>query len=95
MQPCCRDPGRLGERYKCAGAVGGPNPAINIVFVGTINESMRVIVYTLLKRGEVYQERGAAALDESQRERIVHRLERRIAQLGYKVHLEPITAVAA
>lgn len=54
-----------------------------------------VIVYTLLKRGEVYQERGTAALDERQKDRIVHRLERRIAQLGYKVHLEPITAVAA
>lgn len=54
-----------------------------------------VIVYTLLKSGEVYQERGAAALDERQRDRIVHRLERRIAQLGYKVQLEPITSVAA
>ena len=51
-----------------------------------------VIVYTLLKTGQVYQERGAAALDERQKERIVHRLERRIAQLGYKVNLEPITA---
>jgi transposase len=54
-----------------------------------------VIVYTLLKSGQVYQERGAAALDERQKDRIVHRLERRIAQLGYKVHLEPVTAVAA
>ncbi len=54
-----------------------------------------VIVYTLLSTGQVYQERGAAALDERQKDRIVHRLERRIAQLGYKVHLEPVTAVAA
>jgi transposase len=54
-----------------------------------------VIVYTLLKTGQVYQERGAAALDERQKERIVHRLERRIAQLGYKVNLEPLTAAAA
>jgi transposase len=54
-----------------------------------------VIIYTLLKTGQVYQERGAEALDERQKDRIVHRLERRIAQLGYKVHLEPITAVAA
>jgi transposase len=53
-----------------------------------------VIVYTLLKTGEVYQERGAAALSERQKDRMVHRLERRIAQLGYKVHLEPITAAA-
>jgi transposase len=54
-----------------------------------------VIVYTLLKSGQVYQERGALALDERQKDRIVHRLERRIAQLGYKVNLEPITAEAA
>jgi transposase len=54
-----------------------------------------VIVYTLLKTGQVYEERGAAALDEQQKHRIVHRLERRIAQLGYKVHLEPVSAAAA
>jgi transposase len=53
-----------------------------------------VIVYTLLKTGQVYQERGASALDERQKERIVHRLERRIAQLGYTVHLEPLIAAA-
>jgi hypothetical protein len=44
-----------------------------------------VIVYTLFKTGQVYEERGAAVLDEQQKDRIVHRLERRIAQLGYKV----------
>jgi transposase len=54
-----------------------------------------VIVYTLLKTGQVYQERGAAALDQQQKERIVHRLERRIARLGYKVSLEPLVAEAA
>jgi transposase len=53
-----------------------------------------VIVYTLLKTGQVYQERGTTALAERQKERIVHRLERRIAQLGYQVHLEPIIAAA-
>jgi transposase len=54
-----------------------------------------VIIYTLLKSGQVYEERGPAVLDERQRERLVHRLERRIAQLGYTVHLEPAPAVAA
>lgn len=54
-----------------------------------------VIIYTLLKTGQVYQERGAAALDQRQRDRIVHRLERRIAQLGYTVHREPVTAAAS
>lgn len=54
-----------------------------------------VIIYTLLRTGQVYQERGATALDEQQKDRIIHRLERRIAQLGYKVHLEPLVAAAA
>jgi transposase len=48
-----------------------------------------VIVYTLLKTGECYQERGAAALDERQKDRLLQRLQRRIAQLGYTVSLEP------
>jgi transposase len=60
-----------------------------------VAHKLLVLVYTLLKSGERYQERGAAALDERQKERIVHRLERRIAQLGYKVHLEPVVAAAA
>jgi hypothetical protein len=54
-----------------------------------------VIIYTLLKTGHVYQEPSAVALDEQQKDRIVHRLERRIAQLGYKVHLEPVSAAAS
>lgn len=54
-----------------------------------------VLIYTLLRTGQGYQERGATALDERQKERIVHRLERRIAQLGYKVQLEPISAAAS
>lgn len=53
-----------------------------------------VIVYTLLKTGEVYQERGAAALDERQKDRLLARMQRRITQLGYKVNLEPIAAAA-
>jgi len=53
-----------------------------------------VLIYTLLSTGQIYQERGAAALDERQKDRIVHRLERRIAQLGYTVHLEPVIPAA-
>jgi transposase len=53
-----------------------------------------VIVYTLLKSGEAYQERGAAALDERQKDRLLQRMQRRIAQLGYKVSLEPIAAAS-
>jgi transposase len=53
-----------------------------------------VIVYMLFKTGEQYQERGAAALDERQKDRLLQRLQRRIAQLGYSVSLEPIDATA-
>lgn len=54
-----------------------------------------VIVYTLLSRGELYQERGTAVLDERHKDRLLERLQRRIAQLGYSVTLEPTTAPAA
>jgi hypothetical protein len=54
-----------------------------------------VIVYTLFKTGEQYQERGATALDERQKDRLLQRLQRRIAQLGYSVSLEPLDATAA
>jgi transposase len=54
-----------------------------------------VIIYTLLKTGQVYQERGAAALEERQKDRLLARIQRRIEQLGYRVSLEPMTSVAA
>jgi transposase len=60
-----------------------------------VAHKLLVLVYRLLSTGQVYQERGAAALDERQKERLVDRLERRITQLGYKVKLEPIAAAAA
>ena len=53
-----------------------------------------VIVYTLLKTGQLYQERGTAALDDGQKERLVARMQHRIEKLGYKVALEPISATA-
>ena len=53
------------------------------------------IAYTLLRKREPYRERGAGALDERRKDQVVHRLQRRFEQLGYKVHLEPITAMAA
>jgi transposase len=53
-----------------------------------------VIIYTLLKTGQLYQERGAAVLDERQKERLLARVQRRLEKLGYKVTLEPITATA-
>jgi len=53
-----------------------------------------VIIYTLLTTGELYEERGAAALDERQKDRLLARMQRRIEQLGYTVSLEPRAAAA-
>ncbi len=53
------------------------------------------LAYTLLCKREQYQERGATAGDERRKDQLVHRLQRRFEQLGYKVHLEPITSLAA
>jgi transposase len=60
-----------------------------------VAHKLLVIVYTLLKTGETYQERGAAALDERQKDRLLARMQRRIEQLGYTVSLEPKLAAAA
>lgn len=59
-----------------------------------VAHKLLVIVYTLLKTGEQYQERGAAALDERQKEYLLDRLQRQIIQLGYRVSLEPNTLAA-
>ena len=53
------------------------------------------IAYTLLRKREPYRERGAAALDERRKDQVLHRMQRRFEQLGYKVHLEPMTSEAA
>ena len=60
-----------------------------------VAHKLLTIAYTLLHKREPYRERGAAALDERRKDQVVHRLQRRFEQLGYKVHLEPITAMVA
>lgn len=59
-----------------------------------VAHKLLVIVYTLLKTGETYQERGAAAVDERQKDRLLARMRQRIEQLGYNVSLEPKLAAA-
>jgi transposase len=60
-----------------------------------VAHKLLTIAYTLLRKRESYEERGAAALDERNKDRIIHRMQHRFEQLGYKVHLEPITSQAA
>jgi transposase len=60
-----------------------------------VAHKLLTIAYTLLRKREPYQERGAGALDERRKDQVLHRMQRRFEQLGYKVHLEPIPSMAA
>ncbi len=60
-----------------------------------VAHKLLTIAYTLVRKREAYQERGAAVLDQRHKDRVLHRMQRRFEQLGYKVHLEPITSMAA
>ncbi len=80
----------LGAFYRRLVARRGVKKAIVAVA-----HKLLTLAYTLLRKRERYQERGAAALDERQRDRVLSRMQHRFEQLGYKVHLEPIPAAAA
>jgi transposase len=60
-----------------------------------VAHSMVVSAFHMLSRQEPYQELGANYFDAQQRHHLVDRLTRRIAQLGYQVHLEPLPTTAA
>jgi len=60
-----------------------------------VAHKLLTLAYTLLRKREPYQERGAAVVDERRKDQILHRMQRRCEQLGYKVHLEPIPSLAA
>ncbi len=53
-----------------------------------------VLAYTLIQKRERYRDPGATYLDSHRKDHLLHRLRRRIEQLGYAVSLEPM-AVAA
>ncbi len=59
-----------------------------------VAHKLLTLAYTLLRKREPYRERGATAMDARRKDQIVHRLQRRFEHLGYKVHLEPLTADA-
>lgn len=60
-----------------------------------VAHKLLTIGYTLLQNRELYQERGAAALDERQTDKLLTRLRHKIEQLGYTVTLEPVGAAPA
>ncbi len=49
-----------------------------------------VLAYTLIRKRERYRDPGANYLDGYRKDKLLHRLRRRIEQLGYAVNLEPI-----
>ena len=60
-----------------------------------VAHKLLTIGYTLLRNRELYQEPGAAALDERRADKLLTRLRHKIEQLGYTVTLEPVPAPAA
>ena len=60
-----------------------------------VAHSIMVSVFHMLTRNEPYRELGANYFDERRRHYTVDRLLSRIEHLGYRVHLEPVTAPAA
>jgi len=57
-----------------------------------VAHSLLVSFYHMLKNGIAYQELGAEHFDKLNQTRTIDRLTARIASLGYKVSLEPVTA---
>ena len=57
-----------------------------------VAHSILVIAYHILDRQQPYQELGANYFDERRKESVLHRLMKRINNLGYQVSLEPTVA---
>src|SRR5262244_3826740 len=60
-----------------------------------VAHSIMCSVFHMLSRNEGYRELGANYFDERRRQFTIDRLTRRIARLGYRVHLEPVAASVA
>jgi transposase len=77
----------LGEQYRRLARRRGPNTAAIAVA-----HSILVIIYHMIKRGTSYFERGAQFFDQLNPDGTKKWLVRRLAQLGYHVSLEPLSA---
>jgi transposase len=80
----------LSALYQRLAARRGKQRAI----IAVAHSIMKSIFY-MLSRNVPYHELGANYFDERRRHYTVDRLARRIEHLGYRVHLEPVTAPAA
>ena len=52
-------------------------------------------IYYILLRNEPYREPSPAVVDARRQAVLVHRMQRRIEQLGFEVILQPVAAPAA
>jgi hypothetical protein len=79
----------LSALYQRLAARRGKQRAI----IAVAHSIMKSIFY-MFSRNTSYHELGANYFDERRRHYTVDRLARRIEHLGYRVHLEPVTATA-
>jgi transposase len=79
----------LSALYQRLAACRGKKRAIIAVA-----HAIMVSVFHMLARQEPYRELGAHYFDERRRQLTVDRLTRRLAHLGYRMHLEPVALPA-
>ena len=81
--------GYLAAQFRRLAAKRGKRRA-----VVAVAHSMLVIVYHILHRREAYRDLGVNYFDERERDKVIHRLQRRLEKLGCRVSIER-QAVAA
>lgn len=77
---------RLATRYRRIMRHRGHKKA-----VVAVAHTILVIIYHMLKDQVSYQERGAAYLDQRDREQATRRYVKQLERLGHRVILEPAT----
>jgi transposase len=77
----------LAAQYKRLAARRGKKRALI-----ALGHTLLIIVYHVLTRKQPYQDLGAAYFDAREKQRVEHRLVRRLEGLGYRVALEPRVA---
>jgi hypothetical protein len=59
-----------------------------------VAHTILVLASTLMRKRERYRDPGANYLDGYRKDQLLHRIRRRIEQLGYAVSLEPMVVAA-
>jgi transposase len=80
----------LAAQFRRLATRRGPKKAMVAVA-----HTILVIAYHLLLHDHTFEDLGDAYFDQRQRQHVSRRLTQRLERLGYRVHLEPLTAAAA